>query len=57
MAEFCKRHAKQGMVDVVHKKCGHPGCMKRPPFGETGSKEAEFCKRHAKRGMVSVRCK
>ncbi|CAN0547844.1 unnamed protein product [Ectocarpus sp. 12 AP-2014] len=56
-AEFCKRHAKQGMVDVASKKCGHPGCMNGPSCGETGSKKAEVYKRHTKQGMVDVASK
>ncbi|CBJ29797.1 EsV-1-7 [Ectocarpus siliculosus] len=56
-AEFCSQHAKQGMVNVVHKRCGHTACSTRPSYGDAGSKKAEFCSQHAKQGMVNVRNK
>ncbi|CAM9681717.1 unnamed protein product [Ectocarpus sp. 12 AP-2014] len=43
------------MMNVVSKRCGHPGCMKQPSFGKEGSKKTEFCLTHAKRKMVNVR--
>ena len=49
-----KTHAKPDMVNVVNKKCGNPGCLKRASYGETGRKKVEFCKTHAKKGMVIV---
>lgn len=52
--EFCARHAKPGMIDVIHKRCDHQGCNTRPHFGMAGGK-AEFCRRHAKQSMVNVR--
>ncbi|CAM9718416.1 unnamed protein product, partial [Ectocarpus sp. 12 AP-2014] len=42
------------MQDVIHKGCGHPGCIKRPSFGIDGSKKAEFCSQHSQQGMVNV---
>lgn len=55
--EFCSKHAKQGMTNVVRKKCGHPGCTKIPSFGIVGSKKAEFYSKHAKPGMCNVKSK
>lgn len=34
-----------GMVDVVNKRCQHPGCKKRPVFGFEGEK-GRFCSLH-----------
>ncbi|CAM9179223.1 unnamed protein product, partial [Ectocarpus sp. 12 AP-2014] len=52
-AEYCKRHAKKGMVNVVNMRCSHPGCTTQPSFGNIGSKK-EFCCQHAKKDMVNV---
>ncbi|CAM9729124.1 unnamed protein product, partial [Ectocarpus fasciculatus] len=38
--EFCSQHAQKGMISVVTKRCGHPGCTKRPSYDSTGSKKA-----------------
>ncbi|CAN0446120.1 unnamed protein product, partial [Pylaiella littoralis] len=53
-AEFCSGHAKDGMVDVLSKRCAHLGCTKRPSYGVAGTQTAEFCSGHAKDGMVRV---
>ncbi|CAB1096614.1 unnamed protein product [Ectocarpus sp. CCAP 1310/34] len=53
-AEFCKRHAKQGMINVVTRKCSHPGCIKSASFGKHGSSKRESCSQHAKQGMVNI---
>eukprot|EP00903_Cladosiphon_okamuranus_P014339 g13313.t2 len=57
-AKFCAKH-KEGMVDVVNKRCGHPGCNKHPSSDVQGSKTADLCAEHKKEGMViavSKRC-
>jgi len=42
-------------VDVVSKRCEHPGChVINPNFGEPGS-PARFCKRHALEGMRDIK--
>ena len=33
-AEFCAKHAREGMVNVVSKRCGHHGCTKQPSYGQ-----------------------
>ncbi|CAN0032688.1 unnamed protein product [Ectocarpus fasciculatus] len=43
------------MINVRRKRCGHPGCTKRPSYGNPGSKKAEFCTQHAQHDMVNVR--
>ncbi|CAN0340444.1 unnamed protein product, partial [Ectocarpus sp. 8 AP-2014] len=53
-AEFCSKHSKPAMVNVVDKKCCHPECLKYPSYGTDGSKKAEFCAKHAKPAMVNV---
>ncbi|CAN0259475.1 unnamed protein product [Ectocarpus fasciculatus] len=45
------------MVDLVHRRCGHPGCMKQPSYGKAGTQKREFCCLHAKPGMVNVKKK
>ncbi|CAN0013951.1 unnamed protein product [Ectocarpus sp. 4 AP-2014] len=51
------QHAKESMLffSVVHKRCGHPGCMKQPSYGHAGNRKAEFWSPHAKEGMMDVR--
>ncbi|CAN0002452.1 unnamed protein product [Ectocarpus fasciculatus] len=39
--EFCSQYAKQGMVNLVHRRCGHLGCMKQPSYDQSGSKKRE----------------
>ena len=52
--QFCSQHAEEGMVDVLHKRCSHDGCTKRPIFGHEGTKKAQFCSQHAEEGMMDV---
>ena len=54
MAELCAEHKKEGMVDVMSKRCAHPSCDKQPTYGVAGGKVAEVCVGHAKEGMVDV---
>ncbi|CAM9254401.1 unnamed protein product [Pylaiella littoralis] len=53
-AEFCATHAKEGMINVISKRCDNHGCSKHPSYGVAGSKKAEFCVAHALQGMVDV---
>ena len=53
-AIFCSKHKKDGMVDIIHKKCQHEGCTTRPTFNKPGEKIAIFCSKHKKDGMVNV---
>lgn len=54
-AEMCAKHALEGMVDVVNKRCGHPSCSKLPSFSMAGTKRRVMCAEHALDGMVSVK--
>ncbi|CAN0588106.1 unnamed protein product, partial [Ectocarpus sp. 12 AP-2014] len=45
-AQFCGTHAVAGMVDVITKRCAHPGCPKQPSFGVPGTRKAEYCAKH-----------
>ncbi|CAN0450068.1 unnamed protein product [Ectocarpus sp. 12 AP-2014] len=56
-AEFCSRHAEDGMVDLGRNTCGHFGCLRTPSYGVEGSQKRDFCQRHAKAGMVNVKTK
>eukprot|EP00903_Cladosiphon_okamuranus_P013020 g12148.t1 len=42
------------MIDLVDKKCAHPGCTKRPSFGLAGTNKREFCTEHGKEGMIHL---
>lgn len=52
-AQFCKDHMADGMVDVNHGSCIHPGCSSRGTYcflnQEVGGMH---CAQHAKPGMV-----
>jgi hypothetical protein len=54
--KFCGVHKKEGMNNVVSKRCELEGCDKVASFGniEGGPK---FCGVHKKEGMDNVRCK
>ncbi len=48
------------MVNVVSKKCEHPGCSTQPAFNVEGEKNGRFCFDHKLDNMVDVispRCK
>ena len=53
--EFCFEHKRDGMVDLVSKRCAHLGCSKVPSYGVDGSKKKEFCAEHKRDGMVNVK--
>lgn len=53
-AERCAQHAMDGMVNVLYKRCGHPGCTTRPSNGVRGE-TPEFCLQHAEQGIVVSR--
>ncbi len=50
----CAKHALPDMVNVVSKRCEHPGCSKQPTFNVEGEKNARFCKEHALPTMVDI---
>ena len=39
-------------MNVVSKRCGHPGCNKVRSFGLEGNKRVEFCARHKREGVL-----
>ena len=54
---YCKKHKKEEMVDVVHKKC--LDCDKIPLFNFKDKNSGIYCKKHAKENMVcilSIKC-
>lgn len=53
-AEFCSKHAKASMINVITKRCHHLGCATQASFGVEGSRRRELCSRHAKNGMINV---
>ena len=53
-AEYCARHAPNGMVNVCRRKRRTEDCGKQPSFGVLGTKTAEYCAQHAPGGTVNV---
>ena len=53
---YCSVHKKEGMVNVVSKRCIHEDCKVRPIYNIDGEK-ALYCSEHKKEGMVDVRNK
>jgi hypothetical protein len=51
---YCEKHALDGMINIVDKKCQEFGCNTRPIFNIPGSKTGILCARHAKRDMIDV---
>ena len=54
---YCKKHKKDGMVDVKHKTCKDVGCKTRPNYNIEGEKVGLYCATHKKDGMVDVKHK
>ncbi len=52
-ATHCKKHASEGMFDVINKRCAHSDCQTQPKFG-LELKKATHCKKHAIKGMFDV---
>jgi hypothetical protein len=42
------------MIDLLHTKCIHDGCNKRPTFNLEGSKKAIYCSEHKNEYMIDV---
>ena len=51
---YCKEHIEEGMVDVRHKHCMHPGCPKQATCNQPGAGGGMFCGQHKLEGMVNV---
>lgn len=51
---YCKRHKKQGMVDVKNLKCEISGCSKRPNYNKNNEKKPIRCFDHKMDDMVDV---
>jgi hypothetical protein len=52
---YCKKHAKENMVDVLHKKC--LDCKTQPTFNFENKKTGLYCKEHKKDGMIDIKNK
>ena len=50
---YCSEHKKDGIVNVISKKCIHKGCKVGPHFNIEGEKPL-YCSAHKKDGMVNV---
>ena len=51
---FCKAHIEEGMVDVRHKHCSHPGCGKQATCNHPNQPTGAYCGQHKLEGMVNV---
>lgn len=54
IGRFCKKHAKEGMVDVKNRVCDVIGCRTRPHFNYPGNKKGIRCLKHSEEGMINV---
>ena len=52
---YCAKHAQEGMVDVMSRKCRIEGCGKLPYFGVARTTTVEYSTQHALEGMVNVK--
>ena len=41
-------------VDVIHRRCQHPGCSKHPAFGDPAERKALFCKKHKRPDHINL---
>ena len=51
---YCFEHKKEGMKDVVNKKCEAKDCEKQPNYNYPDQKRGVRCAAHAEEGMVDV---
>lgn len=52
-AQFCPRHKRPGLVDVINRTCAFEGCRKRPHYNFPGER-GHWCSTHKLQGMVNV---
>lgn len=54
--EYCAEHAKDGMINVLSRRCTNPSCNTIASFGVNDDRRIpEFCAKHAKAGMVVIK--
>ena len=51
---YCGLHRKDGMINIITKKCKSFGCIKMPSFNFEGLKP-EYCITHTEDGMILVK--
>jgi hypothetical protein len=51
---YCKKHKKDGMIDVKNKTCEKDDCNKQPRFNYEGETKGRFCKEHSEVNMINV---
>jgi hypothetical protein len=56
-ALFCSVHKKEGMVNVLSKKCMEIDCKTRPAYNIEGENQTLYCFTHKKEGMIDVKNK
>ena len=54
---YCATHKKEGMVNVINKRCLSEGCKIRPSFNTEGQLRGIYCATHKKEGMIDVKNK
>jgi hypothetical protein len=56
-ALYCSTHKKDGMVNVINKRCLIKGCKIRPTYNVEGETKALYCSTHKLISMVDVKNK
>ena len=51
---YCKKHLKENMVDVIHKKCLEDKCLTQPSFNFATETTALYCSTHKKDDMIDI---
>jgi hypothetical protein len=52
--KYCADHKKDGMINVISKKCQHNNCDKRPSFNIEGQKIPIYCIEHKLNNMINI---
>jgi hypothetical protein len=51
LPEYCKRHKKDGMINVKDKRCIYPECIRGRSYGKIKG-GAMYCSKHKLKGMI-----
>jgi hypothetical protein len=54
--QYCKRHIREGMINVKDKRCIHPECTKARLYGNPNESPI-YCASHKLEGMINKRSK
>ena len=54
---YCSEHRKNGMVNLINKKCLHPDCKVIPNYNYENETKSSYCASHKLSGMVNITSK